>query len=319
MFPPAATRHDAARTAYTVTQEVNHMDFTPLAAEQRRMFEEDGFLIVRKALDPDTVARLIEAGDRLCASERTDDRQRTADGQYDGFRNCISKDDAFLALLTNPRTVPLIVQLLGPNLQLITSHLIHKMPNAADTPRTHRIPTWHRDVAGTVQDLGHAHIPRLEVKCAYYLNDLSRPASGVTMFAPGSHLLKQAIHIPEGQPDPENAVEPLLEPGDAVIFENRTWHAGAVNLSGEVKRAVMFGYGHLWMKPLDYAVQSPELAAKVTDPIGQQLIGTMKDPEGRFVPGGINRPLRDWCRQNSVDFKPPTWGGPDSGGGWPIG
>jgi ectoine hydroxylase-related dioxygenase (phytanoyl-CoA dioxygenase family) len=294
------------------------MEFTLLTEEQRRMFEEDGLLIVRGALDPDTVARLIEAGDRLCATDRTENRYRTDDGQYDGFRNCIAMDDAFLPLLTNAGTVPLLVQLLGPNIHLITSHLIHKSPNPADTPRTRRVPGWHRDVAGTVQDLGHAHIPRLEVKCAYYLSDLTAPDSGATLFSPGSHLLKQRLRIPEGRPDPENVLELRLAPGDAVFFENRTWHAGAVNLTGRTTRAVMFGYGHLWLKPFDYAVQPPALIEKIgSDEIAGQLLGSVQDPEGRFVPGGINRPLRDWCARHGVDWRAPTWGGPPSDGGWP--
>lgn len=295
------------------------MEFTPLTAEQKRMFEEDGLLIVRNALDPDTVARLVEAGDRLCATDRTENRYRTADGQYDGFRNCIAMDDAFLPLLTNPKTVPLLVQLLGPNIHLITSHLIHKQPQPLDTPREKRNPGWHRDVAGTVEDLGHANIPRLEIKCAYYLSDLRERNSGVTLFSPGSHLLKDRMTIPEGQPDPDNVLEPSLEPGDAVFFENRTWHAGALNLSGRVTRAVMFGYGHLWLKPFDYAVQAPSLVEKVTDDIGRQLLGALQDPDGRFIPGGINKPLREWCRQHGVAYRPPQWGGqPSGGGGWGI-
>jgi len=80
----------------------------------------------------------------------------------------------------------------------------------------------------------------------------------------------------------------------------------------------MFGYGHLWFKPMDYAMQPPELVEKVTDPIGLQLLGALKGPGGQFVPGGVNTPLRDWCREQGVDFRPPTWGGPESGGGWSL-
>ena len=61
--------------------------------------------------------------------------------------------------------------------------------------------------------------------------DLSEPNSGVTLVAPGSNHLTEPIEIPEGQADPLGAVEPLLNPGDCLIFENRTWHAGGANLS----------------------------------------------------------------------------------------
>ena len=45
------------------------LDSTPLAEAERDHFDRQGYLIVRQALDPDTVARLLDAGDRLLASE----------------------------------------------------------------------------------------------------------------------------------------------------------------------------------------------------------------------------------------------------------
>jgi ectoine hydroxylase-related dioxygenase (phytanoyl-CoA dioxygenase family) len=281
---------------------MNIMQFTPLTPEQRRQFDDDGYLIVRKALDADTVARLIEAGDRLIDSDETLNRQ-TNSANYDSFRNCISMDDAFLDLLMQETTVPLIVQLFGPNIHLVTSHLIYKLPNPKDTPRNFRQPGWHRDVADTTHDLGHACTPRMEMKCAYYLTDTSEPCSAVTMFAPGSNHLKEKLPIPEGAKDPEGAVEPSLQPGDAVFFENRTYHAGAANLLGRTTKAVMMGYGFNWMLPMDYRTQSDELLDKVDD-IGKQLLGGLKDKDGRFIPGTITKPLKDWCKTNNVVYQP---------------
>ena len=154
------------------------MQFTKLTAEQRRLFDEMGFLIVRNAIDAPTVAGLIEAADRLVESDLTIDRQTSADGLFDGFRNVVAHDEAFLPLITCPATLPLIVQLFGPHIHLVTSHLIYKYPDAPGTPANVRQPGWHRDMAGTPEDLGHAHIPRMEMKCAFYLTDLSEPHSG---------------------------------------------------------------------------------------------------------------------------------------------
>lgn len=79
------------------------MDFVRLSDEQRRRFDEDGFLIVRDALDAPATARLI-------ASDSQALRQRVADGSYDGFRNVVALDDAFVPLLTHAKTVGLIVR-----------------------------------------------------------------------------------------------------------------------------------------------------------------------------------------------------------------
>ena len=45
-------------------------------------------------------AGLIEAGDRLIATDARVNRYQTSEF-YDGFRNCIVMDDAFIPLLTN--------------------------------------------------------------------------------------------------------------------------------------------------------------------------------------------------------------------------
>lgn len=149
------------------------MTFVRLRDEQRRRFDEDGFLIVRDALDAPATARLIASDSQALRHESV------ADGSYDGFRNVVALDDAFVPLLTHAKTVGLIVQLMGPNLQLMMNHLIYKHPEALGTPPTRRTPGWHRDIAGTSSDLGYDGTPRLETN-AYYLTDLSAPRSGAT-------------------------------------------------------------------------------------------------------------------------------------------
>ena len=168
---------------------------------------------------------------------------------------------------------------------MMTSHLIYKHPDPKGTPPETREPGWHRDIAGVPDDIGHAHIPRMEMKVAYYLTDLSKPQSGVTLFSPGSNHLKHALKIPAGRENAENVVEPLLEPGDAVLFENRTYHAATANLSDHTRKTIMFGYGHMWLNPMDYAMQPESLVEKL-DPIGRQLVRALKTPNGEFNYGG---------------------------------
>ena len=92
----------------------NHgLDSTPLPEADRDHFDRQGFLIVRQALDETTVARLIEAGDRLLASDLRTGRQQAAHGRTDGFRNTIALDDAFIPLIDHPQILPTVVQLLG--------------------------------------------------------------------------------------------------------------------------------------------------------------------------------------------------------------
>ncbi|MCY4465213.1 MAG: phytanoyl-CoA dioxygenase family protein [Chloroflexi bacterium] len=277
------------------------MDGLPkLSDEQRRQFRDEGYLIVRNVLDEATISSLIEAGDRLLATDQRFNRFVQGGGIYDGFRNCITMDDAFIPLLTNPVMLPLVIQLLGSNLQLSTSHLIYRHPDPPGSPESVRRPGWHRDNGRTSLDLGAGNYPRIGLKCAFYLTDLSQPNSGVTMLAPGSNQLKERIEIPTGATDPVNAIEPLLNPGDCVIFEYRTWHAGAPNFTQMTRKAVMIGYAYRWLKPMDYVKQDMSFVEKLSD-LEQYLVGEDLDDTLEFQPSGGFNPLNDWCQQHGVE------------------
>ena len=277
------------------------LKFIPILSEQKQQFDDEGYLIVRNVLDADTIETLIEASDRLIDSDRRDNRQQSNGGLYDGFRNCISMDPAFVDLLMHPKTFPIVVQLLGPNINLLTSHLIYRHPDPEDTPLSRRLPGWHRDHYASMADLGHARILRHSLKIAYYLTDLSEPNSGATMVAPGTNQLKEPMHIPEGQPDPPNALEPLLQPGDCVIFENRTYHAGAANRVGRLRKAVMFGYAYQWIRPYDYRQQPPEVVEKL-DAMGRYLIGEPVDDTKEFRFDLGPNPIKTWGEDNGYTY-----------------
>ena len=83
----------------------------------------------------------------------------------------------------------------------------------------------------------------------------------------------------------------------------RTYHAGAPNLTDRTRKAVMFGYGYMWLAPFDYKVMPKHVTDRL-DPIGLQMVDALTDPAGRFIPGGIDQPLQDWCREHEVERQP---------------
>jgi ectoine hydroxylase-related dioxygenase (phytanoyl-CoA dioxygenase family) len=262
-------------------------------------FDQQGYLIVRNALGQEQIARLIAASDRLLASDLQTNRQTAAGGSYDGFRNAITLDKAFAELIDHETILPTVVQLLGADLHVMTSHLIQKQPDPADTGANHRQPGWHRDYAMATHDLGNAAIPRMLVKCAYYLTDLSENQRGATMVTPGSHLLMGPPEIKEGAVDPEGAVEPKLNPGDCLIFENRTFHAGAAHKGAAERKAIMIGYGYRWVKPMDYIVQEREFVERLT-PLQRYLVGEAFDSVETFQVHGGRNPLGEWCDEHGI-------------------
>ncbi len=275
------------------------MDFQPLSLDQRTRFDADGYLIIRSALSAAQQRELVTASDRLIASDRQLDRQSDG-GNYDGFRNVVGCDAAFTQLLTHTATVPLVAQLLSPNLQLHTSHLIYKHPEPAGTDPQKLSPGWHRDINTVPQDLGWQGNQRLEIKVAYYLSDARPPASGVTMVARGSNLWTQPPQF-DADGNPPGMVLPDLAPGDALLFENRTYHAARVNTSAVTRKCVMFGYSYRWLRPDDWLEQAPELLERLDD-LGRELLSPTRhrDAQGRFSPGADRHALRDWATRHGV-------------------
>ena len=94
--------------------------------EQRTHFDEQGYLIVEDAIDDDLLGRLVEAGDRVDAQERAA-KGMEPDALMSKFRTIV-EDDAFLELLDNPKTFPLLWDILGWNIQHYISHLIYYPP-----------------------------------------------------------------------------------------------------------------------------------------------------------------------------------------------
>ena len=267
--------------------------FAPPEPEVTAAFARDGYVILRDVLNPTLRQRLAETSRALLASGQTAGRDLGADGK-DGFRGCVGLDQAFLPLVANPCVLPTLVALLSPNIHLLSSHLIALPSVPPDGLRTIRIPErpgWHRDMFGVASDLGDDRIPRMAIKCAYYLSDL-RHDCGLTMFLPGSHTLTAPPEIPAGGIDPPGAITPDLGPCDAVLFENRTWHAGGVNTSGRTRLAIMMQYGYRWLARVDdptpHLLHAPSL-----DPIQRQLLGEPdRAADGSLAKGSGAAPLR---------------------------
>ncbi len=276
------------------------MKFTALTHEQRTFFETHGYLIVRNALDGRMIEQLIRVGDRLMAGEIQENRQKSS-AYYDGFRNCIALDDAFISLLTHSKTVPLVAQLLSPNLRLLTSHLIYKYPKPQESGVADQgYGGWHRDNYWVPHDLGHAEVPRMSIKVAYYLSDHRQAHTGMTLMAPGSHLLKTQLAMAPGRRDPKEFVEPKLAAGDALLFENRAWHSANAPLTvNQTRKCVMFGYCYGWLQPSDYMTQPDALLEKVDD-IGKQLLGGLSFESETFDLFYANEPLRKWAEFHGV-------------------
>lgn len=268
------------------------MEPAVLTPQQREQFERDGFLVVPNALPETMVERLTAVVDRLYAAGVAE-RGLSKMNHWD-LRNCLPADDLFLELLDWPATFPLVADLLNWNIHLITSHLIMRAPSPPDATAAWKATDWHRDGGTSPAEMQEPH-PRLLIKIAYWLSDLSEPGRGAIRLIPGSHRLIGRPAQAEGMADPYGAIELRARPGDAVLFEQRMWHAVGPNTSDMVRKSLFFGYGYRWLRPMDYVTMPRELLDRVS-PIRRQLLGDAVTQLGYYLPTDEDVPLRAWLQ-----------------------
>ncbi len=270
------------------------MDFFQLTEAQRRDFDADGFLIIPQAIDVETVTRLTEAGDQLMKSFMDDPKS-----VYLQRRDGIVQEAAFDSLVSNSTTVSRVVQLLSPNIHLHTASLIYKKPQPPDTTPPDR--GWHRDI-GIAEDLGHEGLPRVGIKVCYCLTDFLEPDSGMTLMARGSHQNTEPLAIRKGEPDPPTVVDSRLRAGDAIFFENRTFHTAAPNLSDSISKVIIYGYAYRWMK-VDVNLDPPDerVIERVNSDIDKQLLGAYRNVDTS------SQALIDWAEHYGVNPERTPW------------
>ncbi len=256
---------------------------------QLRHFNDEGYLIVEDALSPDLLARLNEAVDRVEAKRRAEQGLRP-DALLSAFRTVV-EDDAFLDLLDNPKTFPLLWDILGWNIQLYISHLIAYPPERH--ARAIRKGGWHQDGGRPVPEMERPH-PRLSLKISYWLSDVDTPEHGAMEIVPQSHGLDAK---PEGCDSGEGVLPVCVKAGTAVLFDRRMWHRRGLNTSDVTRRVLFFGYSYRWLRGLDYNVIPEEVLCKC-DPIRRQLLGDGVDIKGWWQPTEADVPLKRWLREH---------------------
>jgi ectoine hydroxylase-related dioxygenase (phytanoyl-CoA dioxygenase family) len=277
------------------------MDFVLLTESQRQSFTDDGYLVVPNALDRDTIDNLLAEADQLCAPF-LNKPELAGKPEYNhlDLRRGPLKQKAMLALVANSTTVPLLVQLLSPNIHLHSTTVIYKRPETPDAPSFRR--GWHRDIR-IPRDLGHEKLPLVGIKVCYCLTDFQQPNCGMTLMARGTHLRTEPLKIRKGDVDPiDIEVKDLrLNAGDALFFENRIFHTAAPNRSERTSKVVIYGYAYRWMKPEVYLEAPDEQQLLTVDPITRQLLGGYRDVD--TPPWALER----WARRHGVSRETVPW------------
>jgi ectoine hydroxylase-related dioxygenase (phytanoyl-CoA dioxygenase family) len=255
----------------------------PMAKELREQFEREGYLVVPGALDSAQVDRCTAALDGVYEAEQA--AGRVAQGAAMHKLSAVASCPAMVGLIDHPAVFPLVWSVLGWNIHIYHSHLDVHPP--IRLPKPYRFE-WHQDGGRQNREIEGEVRPRLSVKIAYWLSDVSQEGRGNFKVVPGSHVRNWIDGPPRRDmewPEPEGAVEVLAKPGDAVFFDRRLWHTRTNNYSDITRKGVFFAYSHRWTygrDENDALFAAPEFEGFT--PIQRQLLGAPLAAQGQ-VPG----------------------------------
>jgi len=261
--------------------------------QQRQDFEERGFILLENFFEPTEFESLLLAIDDVAAQIRAE--KGLSEQDPFALRNALTHHEAFLDLIDHPRMLPLVVDAIGWNIQIRTTHLDYRPPypegleagalgtgKGADHAAGYKNLVWHPDLAGpylfeapSLDGL----LPFMEIKVGYYLSDLTEPNSGAICLVPGSHRRKpQELRDMDFRVPAEQYIELNVPPNTALLWRTQVWHCVTPNMSTKVRKVFYVGYHYRWLRPTDYLQQDPALIAR-SSPIRRQLLGALS-PEG---------------------------------------
>ncbi|NGP44598.1 phytanoyl-CoA dioxygenase family protein [Bacillaceae bacterium SIJ1] len=261
--------------------------------EWMKAFDDQGYLILRNVLTEDEVAKLNTAIDEIIAEEP----QSLSYNIY----NSVERHPDILRLIDEPTILPLIVNLLGYNIQLHISHLTIREPNPNEIKtETNSFINWHQDGPNLPFPKINGLTSTYYIKTCYILSDMSQPDRGNTKVIPGSHKRPDNPNQLDVRYKNEDEVQVCGKPGDVFIFPQNLWHAGSPNKSEFTRRQLFLGYSPLWMRPIDYH-QASERLLKDANPNQKQLLGDISTNKFHYyVPQESMVPLKAFYYKDAV-------------------
>lgn len=267
-----------------------------ITTEQSATFEEQGYLIIPRALPPDLLQELRRSANDIYAEEVA--AERLGHGSALHLLDFVRRRRIFLELVDLRSTFPVVWGLLGWNIYVYHSHLdVHPSVPRSVEPRW----GWHQDGGRQNLELETDPRPMLSVKVAFVLSDLSRPGRGNTLILPGSHrrnTLPRPTDPGPGDLRPPGTIELLAEPGDAVVLDRRLWHSRSPNHSPITRQLLFLAYTYRWIRQRDTACADVIPNGWDPSPIRRQLLGAGDDPRSFWGLGDAEVPLKQELRSH---------------------
>lgn len=144
-----------------------------LTEEERRAFNETGYFIVENALSPEQVTLLTAEVDRIYDNKMKEGHDPQKALFYTDF---VKDHQLFLDLVDYGKVLPKVWDILGWNIYMYHTHMIVTPPSGLE--KSDKTFGWHQDSGRVNLEMESHPRPRLSLKVAYFLSDLSEPGRG---------------------------------------------------------------------------------------------------------------------------------------------
>jgi ectoine hydroxylase len=264
-----------------------------LTDEERRTFNETGYLIVENALSAEQVKALTVEVDRISERKYSEGHDPLKALFYTDF---IKDHQLFLDLVDYGKILPKVWGILGWNIYMYHTHMIVTPPSGQE--KSAKTFGWHQDSGRANLEMESHPRPRLSLKVAYFLSDLSEPDRGNFWIVPNSHT-QDSLPLSENKlGQPEGAIPVCVKPGTAVFFDRRLWHAASTNWSDITRKVLFYGYGYRWIRRKDDMTMDGLL--EKSDPVRRQMLGDGLNCNGYYTPTDGDVPLKVWLESQGL-------------------
>jgi hypothetical protein len=229
---------------------VNRSTFEGLSpGQQQQYYTENGFVLLPEVVSPEQMERIAEEAG---GSERYD-----FDEDWPG--------PALEGLIANPGLLGLVRRCYGELRFFKAVYAEWREPNEATVHMGRQ--RLHRDYTPDPEGGDFRNSCASWCNVGHYLIDLEAD-EGPLWVVPGSHQLAWTVERSDLEQLAGDARMVLAKAGDAVMFHNRTIHAGGVMRSGRPRPSVFLSYRPAWAAPLGTV---PEWPAHIVEQAAPEL------------------------------------------------
>lgn len=262
-----------------------------LDKQQLAFWHNNGYLLLKKVLNPEQVAKLRIAVDDVVQVHEGQDGQSNTSGyhgkEYYNIHNPLDYTTELDYLLDYQDTFDIVLQLMGPYIKVMGCHVFVRHPSDA---KHSNIGKFHTDSGPSLQQqIPDPENPALQLKFQYFLTDIQQDNASNFIAIPGSHrvrvkdqnifcLLPECNQYLEQGRLPPDAIQLKVEAGDVLIHALTLWHAVAPNFSQQSRKSISIRYGQMWFQSYHFGLDEQRMQR--LSKRQQRLLGCLTEERG---------------------------------------